>query len=436
MMHPHASRARHRTAAAALIVLTSLGLADAASAQVVPSLDVGTHAIDQRGAPAVSGAALAPAVRAVAPFGSVDASALRLFGASGPARDLWTASLGASLTTPRSRALRGELGGALRRDVGPAFSAVSSAQAETRLRYERAALGLWTSQATGQAEGGRSFGGLGAGFWARVLGVTVTTSFSWMRARDSIQKRVLFDTTITSWRDTARFRDTSFKTPFGTDTSDRIPDGYERIYFPKDTTLTRVGWGLGALAYTDVESGLQWAFRGVELGARAGTRLGVANRSRRQWASATGSLRVSRHAALVMLVGREPEDIARGIPARSFASVGMRLARTPLLGLNGHGAPAVPREPAAAAALPGFEVGAGDAPGTYTLRVRAPGASDVEVMGSFTEWQPVSLRPAGEGAWSVTLAIPAGVHQINMRVDRGSWRAPPGLTTAVDGFNG
>ena len=52
----------------------------------------------------------------------------------------------------------------------------------------------------------------------------------------------------------------------------------------------------------------------------------------------------------------------------------------------------------------------------------------------FTDWQPVSLTQAGNGDWWLTLRVPAGLHQVLMRVDGGEWSAPPGLPMAPDGF--
>ena len=445
--HPPVARRRF-TPRALLPVLASLGaFAAAVPAQVVPSVGVGTHAQDQRGTSPVSGLALAPALRAAAPFGTLDASALQLFGTGGAgvSRDFWTGSVAAALTTPRRRALRGEVGSTMRRDLGAGFAPVTSVQAETRLRYDRAGFGLWTSQSTGAAtsEGGRHFGGLGAGFWTRVRGVTITTSLGWMRTRDSTAQTEQYTyETIKGYQPDTVFRDSVWKRPGGDSVIFRVPTGVvNQLPIYGDTTETRMRWALGPLGYTDLESGLAWApRRGVEVHASAGTRIGLAGRGG-SWGTASASMQVSRYAALVASAGRTPEDPARGLPARSYASLGMRFARTPLLGYGGP--PPVAEGGSAGgggAAAPerwAFDVVAGaEGEGSYTLVVRAPTARAVEVMGSFTDWQPVALASSGDGRWQATLRIPRGIHQVNMRVNGGAWRAPPGLTTTVDGFNG
>jgi 1,4-alpha-glucan branching enzyme len=74
--------------------------------------------------------------------------------------------------------------------------------------------------------------------------------------------------------------------------------------------------------------------------------------------------------------------------------------------------------------------------GQRTLRVRAAPARVVEIAGDFTGWQPARLEPAGGGWWVVTLRVPAGTHQVAVRVDGGRWLVPPGLLAILDEFGG
>jgi hypothetical protein len=71
-----------------------------------------------------------------------------------------------------------------------------------------------------------------------------------------------------------------------------------------------------------------------------------------------------------------------------------------------------------------------------TLLVRVGGVERVEVMGDFTAWEPKLLTRIGRDRWEITLPITPGIHQINIRVDNGKWRPPPGTPTMRDGFNG
>jgi 1,4-alpha-glucan branching enzyme len=77
--------------------------------------------------------------------------------------------------------------------------------------------------------------------------------------------------------------------------------------------------------------------------------------------------------------------------------------------------------------------GAGDA---VTVRVKAPGASVVEINGDFTNWTPVQLVPVGDGSWRSTLPLKRGKYQMNLRINGGAWIVPPGLLSIVDEFGG
>ncbi|HEY0994671.1 MAG TPA: glycogen-binding domain-containing protein, partial [Gemmatimonadaceae bacterium] len=63
------------------------------------------------------------------------------------------------------------------------------------------------------------------------------------------------------------------------------------------------------------------------------------------------------------------------------------------------------------------------------------GATRVEVMGSFTGWEPASLARRGDG-WELALAAAPGAHRVVVRVDGGTWRAPLNLPAAGDDFGG
>ena len=70
------------------------------------------------------------------------------------------------------------------------------------------------------------------------------------------------------------------------------------------------------------------------------------------------------------------------------------------------------------------------------LRVHAPGATSVELMGDFTDWQPATLRQAGAGTWEILLPVTAGVHRVNVRLDGGPWIVPAGARPERSDFGG
>ncbi len=77
-----------------------------------------------------------------------------------------------------------------------------------------------------------------------------------------------------------------------------------------------------------------------------------------------------------------------------------------------------------------------DSSDRWTLRVQAPTAARVEIMGDFTHWEPVALDRDANGRWSVRFAVAPGIHRMNVRVDGGPWGVPPGVPVLHDEFSG
>jgi hypothetical protein len=197
------------------------------------------------------------------------------------------------------------------------------------------------------------------------------------------------------------------------------------------------------LRYLDSQASIAWAGSRIDFNASAGFRSGdnlpAFAATRKSWGSVSVAAWLKPWLALVGSAGTYPVDLTQGYPGGQFATLAVRLrARnqprpaqvSSAIALN---AP----EPT----LPGgtnelqFEVAkvAGE---RRTLRVRAPGAGSVEINADFTGWQPVRLTRAQDAWWSVTLVIPSGLYQMNLRVNGGKWIVPPGLTSVADEFGG
>ena len=71
-----------------------------------------------------------------------------------------------------------------------------------------------------------------------------------------------------------------------------------------------------------------------------------------------------------------------------------------------------------------------------TLRVVAPGARRVELMGDFTEWNAVPLDQVAKDTWEMTLRIAPGTYRLSVRLNGGAWGPPPGIPSQSDEFNG
>jgi hypothetical protein len=64
-------------------------------------------------------------------------------------------------------------------------------------------------------------------------------------------------------------------------------------------------------------------------------------------------------------------------------------------------------------------------------------ASSVRLAGSFTDWQPTHvLHESAPGHWTITLPLPAGVHDYAFVVDGQQWVPDPYAPAVDDGFGG
>ena len=182
---------------------------------------------------------------------------------------------------------------------------------------------------------------------------------------------------------------------------------------------------------TDIEGGIRWEHRLMELSVRGGQRFGSSvdvTPASRAWGSAQAAVWISNQMAAVFGGGHEPAQPTRGLPARNFYSMGLMLAYWPIP----RGAVLVESP---ANLVHAFEMRpAGVA--LQRLTARIGGVEKVEIMGDFTDWAPVPLVRRGRDQWELLVPMSAGIHQINMRIDGGRWISPPGVPTIRDDFNG
>lgn len=182
---------------------------------------------------------------------------------------------------------------------------------------------------------------------------------------------------------------------------------------------------------TDLEGSVRYEHRLIEVTVRGGQRFGDSfdvTPDSRQWASAQAAYWISSQVAAVAGGGREPAQPTRGLPARSFGSLGLMLAYWPIP--RGIVPVATP-----ASLVHAFELRpAGAALQRVTARIG--GVETVEIMGDFSAWMPLPLIRRGRDQWELLVPMQSGVHQINLRIDGGPWIAPPGMPAMKDDFNG
>jgi hypothetical protein len=193
-----------------------------------------------------------------------------------------------------------------------------------------------------------------------------------------------------------------------------------------------------SLRYMDSELAFHWFATRVDVdvtaGARGGERLPPMGGTARSWGGATLTLWLSAQAGLVASAGSYPVDLTQGFPGGHYASLGLRLSSPRAASFV-----VVPNDKALenseASGIRVFVVETA-ANGQRTIRLTAPTATQVEIMGDVTSWKPVALARGATGVWSLKLAIARGTHQLNVRVNGGPWLVPPGLMPLADEFGG
>lgn len=192
-----------------------------------------------------------------------------------------------------------------------------------------------------------------------------------------------------------------------------------------------------SIRFTDFAALLRRDGSRWELTASAGLRAGVVARrgSPNGWGSASVAMWVTPQLAMVADGGTYPADLSQGFPGGTYLSLALRIAshRRWWTREQPHVVANSARRPAGGTANARVEIVARGG-GKYTLRVRAPHARRVEIMGDFTNWTSAELVEASGGWWSTVISITPGARQMNVRLDGGPWVVPGGSVVETDEF--
>ena len=191
------------------------------------------------------------------------------------------------------------------------------------------------------------------------------------------------------------------------------------------------------LQFTDLGAGLDGAVGIVDLGAFLGGRLGaelpITGGSQRVWGGASAAVWVAPRAAIVAAAGTYPLDPTQGFPAGEYVSVSLRLGGWRAVRLADAATARAVRRAARSAGIERIELLSDS--GRLVLRVYAPGATRVEMMGDISQWSGRPLTRDGRGWWMIALEG-VGATELVVRVDGGAWAIPPGAQVVTDEFGG
>lgn len=139
------------------------------------------------------------------------------------------------------------------------------------------------------------------------------------------------------------------------------------------------------------------------------------------WGGVTAAFWLGQNLALQAAAGSYPQDLLQALPAGNYLSAGLRIATS---------RPAVPS--VRPLGRPAYE----RTDGSGLLRFRVSGAQRVDLVGDWTNWEPVPLEPAGDGSWILRVRLRPGVYRFNLVVDGQTWIVPEGVAAIDDGYGG
>lgn len=193
---------------------------------------------------------------------------------------------------------------------------------------------------------------------------------------------------------------------------------------------------VGDTQYSDIGMTARRQYKKIALEMLLAARFWSRGAGEGVYGEASGEIRFSDRWAGLISGGRYPSDPIRGSIAGRYVSAAVRFRFQPARPQVGpfplpHSGANGGTDPTATTRLALTR----EASGYVRLLLQTPPASSVEIAGDFTDWQPMSLAPARQGGWEIVLRIPAGVHQINVRIDGGPWRVPGGTTRLVGDYD-
>jgi hypothetical protein len=146
-------------------------------------------------------------------------------------------------------------------------------------------------------------------------------------------------------------------------------------------------------------------------------------------ASIAGTWWATPYVGVAAALGRQLSDPMRGTARVRYATVALRISA------ERHGPVRPSRVPPRVGAGAASIVAVSADGGAAVVRVHAPGARSVELMGDVTGWAPVALERRGD-RWETRLTTTPGSHHVVVRIDGGAWVVPVNLPRIDDELGG
>ncbi|MDF2771811.1 MAG: hypothetical protein K0S86_1305 [Geminicoccaceae bacterium] len=301
------------------------------------------------------------------------------------------------------------------RSTGIALGSASYAVPLRRLRFELGGTG--TVLGTSNLQPSSSWQGFGRAHW---LGDAVGVWAGGGGGRVRTERRTYGAATgdFGVWARRGEHRVSIFAAPVRTSTI--------TTFVFSDETVLRLREPVG---YTDFTLAAHGGWGAFQLDAVAVLRDGWQGNVRSAaTASVGGAWWMTPHIGLAAAVGRQLSDPMRGTARARYASVALRLSA------ERHRVERRPTEPRVAAGEASLVAVPGGG-GRATIRVHAPGARRVEIMGDLTGWEPMELDQR-DGRWERRLTAASGPHHVLVRIDGGAWMPPSNLPRIDDEYGG